>query len=176
MTSVTRSIQSAEWRDHPQMSDYRAEWLSSMLIERAMWQATASPCIFPELPGAVTVSDAGFIWLRFWLKSDNLLVDKYFDADGRAIGIYMPICTSIQEQDDHLHTRALNMGLWLTTDGGVVVWGEDEFDAAVDSGALTPVEAEQAELRIRELTSMIFQGKFPPALIRNFAIHPSPSL
>ena len=26
------------WQSHPEMTDYRAEWLSSLLVERANWK------------------------------------------------------------------------------------------------------------------------------------------
>lgn len=50
------------------------------------------------------------------------------------------------------------------------VFHEAEFDQAVVAGTITPVEAEQAELRIRELTLAVAQKRFPPAMVRNFTI------
>jgi predicted RNA-binding protein associated with RNAse of E/G family len=52
------------------------------------------------------------------------------------------------------------------------VQNEARFDAAVADGLISPVEAEHAEHQLREITTAIAHKRFPPALVRNFAIVP----
>ena len=62
------------------------------------------------------------------------------------------------------------LGLWIDPSDRVTVLGEERFDHAVGMGDISPVEAEQAEIQIRQRTLSITRGTFPPALVRNFAI------
>ena len=64
----------------------------------------------------------------------------------------------------------LLLGLWITEEGRVTVQNEESFDRAVRRGEMTPVEAEQAELLIRELTTSTAQKRFPPPFVRNFTL------
>jgi predicted RNA-binding protein associated with RNAse of E/G family len=49
---------------------------------------------------------------------------------------------------------------------------EEKFEAAVAAGLISPVDAEHAEHQLREMTAAIAYKRFPPALVRNFAIVP----
>ncbi len=164
-------IESSEWQFNDLMVDYRFEWPGDMLVERATWHANA-----PEqqvvIQGAepVTIALAGYIWFRFWLADEEQLVERYFDNDGQPVGTYVPICMPLERQGRNYITTELLLGLWIAADGRVTVRHEEEFDQAVSSGTITPVESERAEIRIRELTGAIAQKQFPPALVRNFSI------
>ena len=169
---ITGIIESGEWQSHPQMTDYRAEWPGHMLVERATWQESASKKYLPVQGVEPTLITApGFVWFRFWLPEDEQIVERYFDVDGNAVGAYIPICMSPHQDGNVYSAVKLALALWIAQDGRVTVLNEDEFDAAVNSGAITPVQAEQAELRIRALTTAIAQRRFPPALVRNFTIY-----
>ena len=159
-------ITNGAWQAVPHMTDYRAEWFSEMLVERATWSSTAPT---RQLGGQV-VAGPGYVWFRFWLLENELIVEKYFDANGKVVGFYIPICMPLQRRVNTLRVISLILGLWLQPDDRVTVLHETEFDQAVAAGTVATVEAEQAEFRIRELTFAIAQKRFPPAMVRNFSI------
>lgn len=163
---VLRNLLSGEWQDAPHLIDYRVEWLSSMLIERATWAATAST----RSIGESVVVNPGYIWLRFWLLEQEVVLEKYFDTHRQALGYYLPICMPIQRRNNQLHALSLYLALWLTPGGRMTVYHEKLFDEAVTTRELAPVEIEHAEFQIRELTTAIARGSFPPAFVRNFAL------
>lgn len=167
----SRVIESGEWQSYTQMIDYRAEWPGDMLVERATWGPT-TPAEQLQARGGTPVATVGpnYIWFRFWLSDDQQLVERYFDADGVAIGTYIPICMPLTRHGQVYSTVNLLLGLWIDTDDQVTVLGEEAFDEAVASKQLSPVETERAELRIRTLTGGVAQKRFPPALVRNFTI------
>lgn len=168
----SRVIESGEWQSHALMMDYRAEWPGDMLVERATW-IPDTPAEEIKIRGGSPVATAGpnYIWFRFWLSDDQQLVERYFDAEGVAIGTYIPICMPLTRHGQVYSTVHLLLGLWIDTDDQVTVLGEEEFDIAVANNALSPVETERAELRIRTLTGAVAQKRFPPALVRNFTIN-----
>lgn len=167
----SRVIESGEWQSYTQMSDYRAEWPGDMLVERATWGPT-TPLEKLQTRGGSPVATIGpsYIWFRFWLSDDQQLVERYFDADGQAIGTYIPICMPLTRHGQVYSTVSLLLGLWIDTDDQVTVLGEDSFEDAMANKHLSPVEIERAELRIRTLTGAVAQKRFPPALVRNFTI------
>ncbi len=159
-------IISGAWQTNPSLTDYRAEWLSEVLVERATWAPTAEP----QQVGDAQVAGPGYIWFRFWFLEDGQVMEKYFDAEGNPVGVYVPICMPLERENSTLSTQGLILALWIEPDGRVTVLHEEEFDAKAMAGELTPVQVEHAEYRIRELTTAIGQNRFPPALVRNFAI------
>lgn len=159
-------ITSGQWQTNPHLHDYRTEWFSSMLVERATWLPNAP---IQQL-GDRVIASSGFVWLRFWLLESDDVIEKYLDARGNPIGYYMPICTPLDRRGTQLYVGWLKLALWMQTSGQLTVLGEESFEQAINSGDLTPVEAEHAEYRIRTLTTAIHQKRFPPAIVRNFTL------
>lgn len=162
-------IASGDWQRQTHLSDYRYEWLNDMLVERATWNASA-----PEQQlGAVTIAGPGYIWFRFWLAEGDRILDKYFDPEGRSLGMYAHVGMGLPHQGRGFSMVDLILGLWITAQSHVTVYNEAQFDGAVRDGLLSPVEAEHAEHQIREITTAIAHKRFPPPLVRNFAILPA---
>jgi len=157
---------SGAWQKHREMTDYRAEWLGSLLVERADWREDS----FPRSVDSVQIAGPGFVWFRFWLPEQNQVVEKYFDPAGTEVGIYVPVTEDLQRQGETWRTTELVLAIWILPNGRVAVLREDDFDAAVVQEILTPVAIEHAERRIRELTTAIAQEQFPPPIVRNFEI------
>jgi len=166
MNEAIKIIASGEWSQSPEMLDYRSEWLSDLLVERA----TCADTIHSRQLGQVTVSAPGFVWFRFWLAEGEYILEKYFDTDGQPLGIYARIGMAVPHKGRGFSTLNLLLGLWITEEGRVTVLNEPEFDQAVASGEFSPVEAEHAEQQIREVTLAIAAGRFPPPIVRNLSI------
>lgn len=167
---LRRPLISGAWAEHPHMEDYRHEWFGSLLVERATWKADA-----PVLHLAGTqVSGPGYVWFRFWLAEGGHVVEKYFDPEGKALGMFVPVGPPVRLRGEQYRTEQLLLGLWLQPDGRVHVLGEEAFDQAVDQDLLPEAEVAQAERRIRQLTLEIGRGRFPPPLVRNFEIRADP--
>lgn len=159
-------IASGEWNQNPEMLDYRSEWLSDLLVERA----TCSDSMPARQMGQVTIGGPGFVWFRFWLAEGEYILEKYFDADGQPLGMHARIGMAVPHKGRGFSALNLLLGLWITDEGHVTVLNETEFDAAVAGGEFSPVEAEHAEQQIREVTMAIASGRFPPPIVRNLSI------
>lgn len=158
---------SGGWQTHPEMTDYKAEWLSSLLVERANWRRN----VFPRFFENAQIAGPGYVWFRFWLPEQDQVVEKYFDPAGREVGIYVPVAEELERRGDVWRTVELVLALWLQPGGRVSVLREKDFEEAVAREILTPVAAERAERRIRELTTAIAAEQFPPPLVRNFELN-----
>jgi hypothetical protein len=163
---VLPQISSGEWQNHPQLVDYRSQLLDKIFVERATWRGTAPP----QRVGETVIRAPGYIWVRFWLLEGEEPVEKYFDAERRLLGFYVPICMPVQRRGDSFFATLLNLGLWLLPDGRMTVLGEAEFERAATTGDLAPIEVEHAEFRIRALTLEISQKRFPPGIVRTFGL------
>ncbi len=161
-----KPFNSGEWNENAAMTDYRAEWFNSLLVERTAWTAQA-PTV--ELHDTI-IGAPGFVWFRFWLPDLDQMVEKYFNAEGTAIGLFLPVCRPLQREDKAYHTSDLILAIWYNADKRVFVLREEEFEDCVRDQSISSQEAERAETRIRELTAAIFREEFPPPLVRNFAI------
>lgn len=163
-------IESGEWQDEPLMRDYRTEWLTDVLVERATWAPMTSPLPVDPDMGGVVIGAEGYVWARFWFRREGWVVEKYFSDQSAVIGFYAPVCGPIEYHSGKLAADLYGLGLWISDSGRVTVLGERDFDEDVADGRVTPVAREQAEFRIRELTTLTAQRRFPPAFVRNFDI------
>jgi hypothetical protein len=164
-------IESGTWQRTSNMADYRAEWLTDVLVERATCGADISPLAVMEGGlRAPVVAQAGVVWTRFWFRREGWLIEKYFSPLGRILGFYAPICGSIEYHSGYLSADWYGLALWISEHWRVTVLGEQSFEQATAEGNMPPVAQEQAEQRIRELTTLTAQRRFPPAFVRNFGI------
>jgi predicted RNA-binding protein associated with RNAse of E/G family len=148
------------------MRDYRAEWLNELLVERAVWTADAPVRTLDH----ATIAGPGYVWFRFWLAEGEYLVEKYFDPQGRSLGMYARVAMLVPYNGRGYRALDLMLGLWIMPSMRVVVYNEREFDASVRSGVIAPAEAHHAEHQIREMTLGIAHKRFPPGLVRNFSV------
>jgi hypothetical protein len=80
MTSNLHVISSGEWQRHSLLHDYRAEWFSDLLVERATWSAAAAL----QKIGQTVIAAPQYVWCRFWLaRGQSHMVEKYFDDHGQ---------------------------------------------------------------------------------------------
>ncbi len=163
---MTIEYTSGEWQNVEQMTDYRSERFTDMLVERATWTQTAPT----HTIDGIKVAAPDYIWFRFWLLGQQQIVEKYFDADRHLVGMYAPISTPFLPTEKTISSVSLALALWLQEDGRITVLNEAEFDAAIAAQVVSPVEATYAEHRIRELMLDIGQNLFPPAMVRNFIL------
>lgn len=163
---------SGEWQQDRNLTDYRAEWLSNVLVERATWQADAPVRRLAEVVADIEIAGPGYVWLRFWLRDEDQVVEKYFDADGKVIGFFVPVCMPFRQEGNHLESRTLALALWHDTEGRLTILGERDFEVGSREHVFAPIEMEHAEHRIRALTLGILNRSFPPGLVRNFSIAP----
>lgn len=166
MGSVLKQIQSGEWKANAHMGDYRSQLLDKMFVERATWHADAST----QTIGDTVIAAANYVWMRFWLLDGEEPIEKYFDDQRKFVGLYLPICMPVQRRGNGFFAQSLLLALWLEANDRLTVIGEEAFDAAAASGELAPVEVEHAEYRIRTLTLEINQRRYPPGIVRTFAL------
>lgn len=159
-------IRSGEWQDAPHLVDYRSQLLDKVFIERATWAQSAPEQVW----GDTVVAAPGYVWVRFWQLEGDEPIEKYFNQEAQPIGFYAPICMPVQRRGAAFLAHRLLLGVWISADGRITVLGEDAFDAAAAAGELAPVEIEHAEYRIRILTLEIHQKRFPPGMVRTFAL------
>ena len=148
------------------MIDYRSELLDDLLVERATWDQNAPE----QLLSGQCIAAPGFVWFRFWFAEGEQLIEKYFDNNRKSIGYYMPISSTWRRRDTHWSATNLFLGLWLDVGGRMTVLNEDHFEQLAGIDSLTDTEIDHAEQRMRRLTLSISQKRFPPPLVRNFAI------
>jgi predicted RNA-binding protein associated with RNAse of E/G family len=166
MNKPLTTIASGEWSRHPELTDYRAEWLSDMLVERA----TRAPDSPVHRIGQHVVGAPGYIWFRFWLANGEHILEKYFDDHGQPLGMYARIGMAVPHKGRGFSAMNLLLSLWITDDARVTVLNEEEFEQAVKQGLLSPIEAEHAEQQIREVTMAIAHKRYPPPIVRNLTI------
>ncbi len=163
---MTIEYKSGEWQNAEQMTDYRSERFTDMLVERATWTQTAPT----RTIDGTEVAAPDYIWFRFWLLGQQQIVEKYFDAERQLVGMYAPVSAPFQVTEKTIASVSLALALWLQEDGRITVLNEAEFDAAIAAQVFTPKDAAFAEQRIRELMLDIGQNLFPPAMVRNFIL------
>ena len=120
-------IESGKFGDPSVVRDYRSELLGDVYVERIIWGELPAP---RRLSGHI-IADRGFIWFRFWLLSDDQVIERYYDAQGRLIGTQIDVCGPLLCNQDGCRTEDLILDIRISPDGGVTVHNEDAFERAV---------------------------------------------
>ncbi|MCB9130728.1 MAG: DUF402 domain-containing protein [Anaerolineales bacterium] len=159
-------IESGDWQAQPGVADYFAGLVDDVLIERVIWGDGWDTL---ERTGR-QLAGYGFIWYRFWVWRDDQLVERYYDRGGTLLGTQIDLCTPMEIEERQWRTHDLVLDIWIAPDGRVTVTNEAAFEAAVVQGELSREEADWAEAHVRRLTAAIAQGRFPPAMVRNWQV------
>jgi predicted RNA-binding protein associated with RNAse of E/G family len=171
MSETLTQIKSGQFGDPAAARGYRFERLGEVFVERIVWGRPASP---RRLAGLV-VADKGFIWYRFWLLGHDQVVERYYAADGAPLGTQIDLCAPLACDGTSCSATDLILDIWIDQAGQVTVHNEDAFERAVLSGTLSPDLAQLAETHLRDLTTAIARGRFPPPLVRNWQVDPTRS-
>lgn len=167
--AMTRQISTGVFGDPAVVESYRFETLGDVLVERVLWGELPSP---RTLFGSV-VAGSGAIWYRFWLPHYDQVVERYFLADGTALGTHIDVCGPLTCDEHGCSADDYILDIRMDPQGRVTVHNEDEFDRAVLVGELTGEQAQRAEAHLRDLTAAIARNRFPPPLVRNWQIDPT---
>lgn len=146
------SLRQEEWERHPDTIDYQAEDTQRMLMEKARYVSSG-----PGLSGTK---------VRFWLKWDGRVVEKFFTASLDAVGYWMPVCTGFDAARTPYETQATYLSILVSAQRRIVVAGENALAAA----QLPAAEADALQARLKALRYECLSRKFPPAIIRNFEL------
>jgi predicted RNA-binding protein associated with RNAse of E/G family len=164
-----REIRSGEFGDRAFGRDYRFERLGDLFVERIIWAGLPEP---RSITQDITAHN-GDIWYRFWLLAHDQVVEHYFAADGTPIGTLIDLCSPLTCDGAACAAQDFLLDIWIDPAGHVTIHNEAEFEAALAAGALTAEQGEQAEAHLRELTTAIARGRFPPPIVRNWRVDPS---
>lgn len=111
-----------------------------------------------------------YIWCRFWSNEGNHVIEKYFDAQGVALGIYVRVGMTLPHHGRGFSMLDMLLGIWITENGRRNGARRRSLRPRCENGGDDAREAEHAEQIIRELTTSIAQKRFPAAFVRNFAL------
>ncbi len=165
MSQTRAEIRSGSFGIQDKLRDYRAEQLAGILVERIIWREQA-----PEFHNGVVTTGPGYVWFRFWLPRVDQVVERYYTDAGALLGTRVDLCTRVTVDDSGRHALDLIMDLWIDPSGTVTLHHEDAYEQAVAAHALSDEEAAYAEAHLRSLTMSIAQGRFPPAIVRNWQV------
>ncbi|EPE62464.1 hypothetical protein L479_01110 [Exiguobacterium sp. S17] len=89
------------------------------------------------------VADAGYAWLQYFSEHEPFGVTVMFDDRGNIVQWYIDIVEGIGYEDGIPYMDDLLLDILIFPNGDVVRKDEDEFEAAAESGELTPELADR---------------------------------
>ena len=107
-------IRSGEWQGLPGVADYLAGLIDDVLIERVGWSQAGRG---DGGHGGRVLTGPGHIWYRFWLWRDDQVVERYFDAQGQALGTQVDLCMPLQVGEREWTARDLLLDIWISPQG-----------------------------------------------------------
>lgn len=120
------------------------------------------------------VLDRGYSAVWFLYNGQPWDIARVYRPDGQFTGFYSDVLEPVRwtgEDPDTLEPIVdLFLDLWIASDGKYEVLDEDEFQEAVDSGAISERQAEHARATLRGLEAGVRPGDFPPARVRDFRL------
>lgn len=118
--------------------------------------------------GGVVLAEPGFTWALFLFPGRWYAVESVYDRSGSLVAHHVDICRPIEEMDGMLSFLDLKLDLLICADGKACWLDQDEYQAEVDSGAISPAWQKSVSETVAALDGEHARGAFPPDAIRSF--------
>ena len=122
----------------------------------------------PKTKGGVVLAEPGFTWALFLFPGRWYAVESVYDGKGGLVAHHVDICRPPEERDGMLSFLDLKLDLLIRA-GGEASWlDQDEYQAEVGSGAISPAWQKSVSETAAALDGERARGAFPPDAIRSF--------
>jgi predicted RNA-binding protein associated with RNAse of E/G family len=118
--------------------------------------------------GGVVLAEAGFIWALFLFPGRWYAVESVYDWGGSLVAHHVDICRPLEETDGMLSFLDLKLDLLIRADGGASWLDQDEYQAEIDAGTISPEWQKVVSETAAELDGERACGVFPPGVIQRF--------
>lgn len=146
------------------------------LLEASTRRIILAAPLFPSAPIRIegeTVLDRGYEAVWFLWKGAAYDLARVYRSDGVFTGYYADALEPVYWEGTDPQTLEpivdLFLDIWITPEGRTTVLDEDELEAAVGSGVLSPARAGAARATIKRLQGAVVDGTFPPPEVRAYA-------
>lgn len=97
-------------------------------------------------------------------------IGRFHRADGTFSGLYANVLTPPVIDGSVWHTTDLYLDVWWPDGGDVRLLDEDEFEAAVTEGLVTPDVAARATAEAENILSLATSERWPPAIVDEWTL------
>ena len=105
--------------------------------------------------------------VSYYFLDDSAKISRFYSREGEFLYWYVDIVDIVYRADeDTLLVVDLLLDAKIMPDGSVTVLDEDELEAALARGLITPEQHRLSRERLGALLSDIAQGRFPPQICR----------
>jgi predicted RNA-binding protein associated with RNAse of E/G family len=118
--------------------------------------------------GGVVLAEPGFTWAMFLFPGRWYAVESIYDQGGGLVAHHVDICRPLEETDGMLSFIDLKLDLLIRADGEASWLDQDEYQAEIDAGTISPDWQKAVSEIAATLESERIRGDFPPAVIRSF--------
>lgn len=103
-----------------------------------------------------------FVFTGLWYD-----VGKIYNRNNEWTGYYCDIIVPVVRTESRFEITDLFLDLWVYPDGSYEIQDEDEFEAAIQSGAIDIGLARKAREALNALIAEVESGEFPPQIVRD---------
>jgi len=147
----------------PRVMSYDATALPQAVV-------TIGPGARRKLKGGVVLAEPGYRWAIFLFPGRWYAVESVYDRSGSLVAHHVDICRPLEEVDGMLSFLDLKLDLLIRADGEASWLDQDEYQAEVDTGTISPAWQKSVADTVAVLDDDRARGAFPPGAIRSFGI------
>ncbi len=108
--------------------------------------------------------------VRFWLKDHVTVVDMHFTSHLEPVGWFLPVTLGFDVASPPLQTSMAFVGMAVSTRRQIVVTGEQALQAALSQNRVSQQQERDWQAQLRHLRYEFMARRYPPAIVRNFAL------
>ena len=124
--------------------------------------AVRQPLAFPFLGQALTIADAGYLWLQLFPDAVPHTLTAMVDERGEIVQWYVDICRAHGlDEDGGLWYEDMYLDVVLLPDGDLEIIDGEELDAALEQGEVTADEYAAAWREVIRVRAAIEAGDYP---------------
>ena len=155
----------ADLRNYPKL-DPRVISYDAAALPQAV--VAIGPRAQRKTKGGVVLAEPGFIWAMFLFPGRLYAVESIFGRSGAFVAYHVDICRPSEEVDGMLSFLDLKLDLLIRADGEAAWLDQDEYQAEIDAGTISPAWQKEVTEIAAELDRQRAAGAFPPDEIQRF--------
>lgn len=104
------------------------------------------------------IAEEGYKWVTRWGVGKPYTINKFYDNNGKLIGIYCDVARPVQPIIGGFEFYDLYLDVWQVAGQPIRVLDEEELQDALEAGYITTLEAHNAQIVAIGLVTLLEEG------------------
>jgi len=106
----------------------------------------------------IKIACFGYTWITQWILGNNYIITKFLDQNGRLVGYYWDITSSIRKNNNEFEGDDWYLDIWKAVNNEPILLDQKELTESLKKGYLSYENGKSADKTAREILKIAKNG------------------